>query len=426
MISQSEYRARRKKLMDSFADDGACIYLYGGPPVEEGVRFIPNAYFRYLTGITLPDVSMLLLPGDGEYVLFAPEPTLHEAVWTGKKPTHGELKERFGADAVYGRDKILEFVRKNKGALHSIPGASRPFARFSHARLRSELLEARLRKSPAEIREIEKSVTAASEAVTEAMKATPSASREGEIAALIKYVYERKGGRASFPPIATMEGAVLHETWTDRPLKKNRLLLVDTGAAFEYGCDISRTWPVGGRFTAVQKAIYEIVLRAKNEAIGAIREGVKFRDVHFVAVKVIIDGLVQEKILKGNPEDILSSGAYRLFFPHGLGHTFGLPGDGRHIHGNGTSLARGMPEGYVTTVEPGIYFNATLEAPVAYGKHREFVNLGKARKLMKSVSGIRIEDDVLVAKKGSRILGPPIPETVDEIVDLVGMPPGMK
>jgi Xaa-Pro aminopeptidase len=406
--------------MASFEDSKASIYLWSGPPVEEGTRFVPNSFFRYLTGIDGPDVSMLLLPRERKFVLFAAEPKLLEAVWSGPKPTHGEWKERFGADAVHPLEKIKSVVSKRRGGLHSLPGASKPFARYSHARLKRELVEARLRKSPAEIREIEKSVAVVAEGLAEAMGITRSAKRENEIAARLKYVYERNGARCGFPPIATQNGAVLHETWTDRPLKRGRLLLVDTGAVFEYGSDISRTWPVSGRFTATQKALYEIVLRAKNECIAMIRPGVKFADVHRRSGAVIAEGLQQEGILRGSLDAILENGAFRLFYPHGLGHTFGLPGDAEAVHRMKTSLADGMPPGYVVTVEPGIYFNAFLDHPVAYRRHKEFIRLGRARKLMKSVSGIRIEDDVLVTKKGHRVLGPGIPETASDIEAAVG------
>ncbi|MHC4777210.1 MAG: aminopeptidase P family protein [Planctomycetota bacterium] len=419
MIPQTEYVKRREKLMASFEDTKGAIYLYGGPPVEEGIRFIPSAFFRYLTGIDIPDVSVLLIPKERKTILFAPERTVLESVWGGWNLPRGELKERFGADQVLGTDKVRKVVSKFRGRLHSLPGCSKPFARYSHSRLRSDLLEARLRKSTAEVREIEKSVSLVAEAIIEALKATAESKRENEIAALIKYVYERNGGRCSFPPIATTTGAILHETWNQRVLERNRLLLVDTGATFEYASDISRTWPVKGTFTGEQKAVYEIVLRAKNESTTMIRGGVKFRDVHFAAAKIIAEGLRQEGILKGELDGILENGAYRLFFPHGLGHTFGLAGDAKDIHGGKTSLAKGMPAGYVVTVEPGIYFNAFLDAPEVYGKHKDFIRMGKARKLKKSISGIRLEDDVVVTKKGYRVLGPPIPETVEEIEALL-------
>ncbi|HPG34175.1 MAG TPA: M24 family metallopeptidase, partial [Lentimicrobium sp.] len=200
-----------------------------------------------------------------------------------------------------------------------------------------------------------------------------------------------------------------------------------------YCSDITRTVPVGGKFSPRQKEIYEIVLKANTDAIAAIKPGVTYREIHLLAARVIAQGLKDAGLMKGDVDEAVKQGAHAMFFPHGLGHMLGmdvhdLEGVGENFVGYddevkrsdqfGTAFlrfGRRLQPGFVLTVEPGIYFiPALIDQWKAEGKFTEFINYEKVESY-KDFGGIRIEDDVLVTEKGFRVLGKPIPKTVEDI-----------
>jgi Xaa-Pro aminopeptidase len=213
------------------------------------------------------------------------------------------------------------------------------------------------------------------------------------------------------------------------------MLVVDAGAETELhnASDITRTTPVGGKFSQIQKEIYEIVLKASTDCIAAARPSVSNRDIHLLASRVIAAGLKDVGLLKGNTEDAVTSGAHALFFPHGIGHMLGLDvhdmeGLGENNIGYNDEIIRSdqfglaylrfalpFKPGHVFTVEPGCYFIPELISKwKGEGKFKEFINYSSIEKYM-SIGGIRIEDNVLITEKGHKILGKPIPKTVKEI-----------
>jgi Xaa-Pro aminopeptidase len=213
------------------------------------------------------------------------------------------------------------------------------------------------------------------------------------------------------------------------------MLVIDSGAEslLHYSSDITRTIPVGGKFNPGQKAIYEIVLKANMKAIEAIKPGILYRDIHFLAAKTITLGLKELGIMKGDVNDAVVNGAHALFFPHGLGHMMGLDVHdmedlGENYVGYDTTvsrseqfglaflrLARKLQPGFVLTVEPGIYFIPELiDQWKAEKKFSNFINYMKIDDYMET-GGIRIEDDILVTKNGYRVLGKPIPKTIPDI-----------
>jgi len=209
----------------------------------------------------------------------------------------------------------------------------------------------------------------------------------------------------------------------------------DPGAEsrLHYAGDITRTFPVDGRFTLKQKEIYEIVLKAQLAAIAAIRPGVMYRDVHLAAARIIADGLKSIGILKGDIDDAVTEGVHALFFPHGIGHMLGLDvhdmedlgedyvGYDENIQRKGQfglaylRLARELKPGFVVTVEPGLYFIPALITKWQHeNKFNEFINYAEVERY-KDFGGVRIEDDVLVTDKSHRVLGKPIPKTINEV-----------
>jgi len=266
------------------------------------------------------------------------------------------------------------------------------------------------------------------------MAAAKPGRRESELAAIIQAVALSRDRQQAFTPIVTVRGEVLHNHSYDGVLARGQLLLNDSGAESRryYASDITRTCPVGSRFTGLQAEIYRIVLHMQLEAIRVIRPGISYREVHLHACRVLAEDLCAMGLMRGNPESAVEAGAHAVFFPHGIGHMMGLDVHDMEDLGdivgyvkrqkrsgqfglNFLRLSRPLEPGFVLTVEPGIYFIPALIDRWAHeGKYREFVNYGKLRSFRK-FGGIRIEDDVLVTATGSRVLGPGIPKTVQEV-----------
>jgi Xaa-Pro aminopeptidase len=243
------------------------------------------------------------------------------------------------------------------------------------------------------------------------------------------------GMHLAFPPIVTVNGQTLHMHEHDNLLVKGRLLVCDCGAEAPsgYASDITRSVPVGGKFSARQKDVYEIVLAGQESAIKAIKPGVNFKDIHLQTARIMAEGLKDLGLMKGDMAEAVGAGAHALFFPHGLGHNIGLDVHDMEDYGENhvgygekverskqfglayLRMARELKPGYALTVEPGLYFIPALVALwKKEKKHREFIAYDAVEKFL-DFGGARIEDDVLVTEKGRRVLGPPIPKTVADI-----------
>jgi len=249
-----------------------------------------------------------------------------------------------------------------------------------------------------------------------------------------------QGGPVSFPIILSINGQTLHNHYHGNTLVEGRMMVADAGAetTMHYASDITRTVPVGGKFNQRQKDIYQIVLDANMHSIEAIAPGKSYREVHLLAAKVIASGLKDLGLMKGDLDAAVAQGAHALFFPHGLGHMMGL--DVHDMEGLGENyvgydeeikrsdqfglaflrLGRKLQPGFVLTDEPGIYFIPELiDQWKAENKLAEFINYDKVE-TFKDFGGIRIEDDILVTDNGFKVLGRPIPKTVNEVEELMG------
>jgi len=239
----------------------------------------------------------------------------------------------------------------------------------------------------------------------------------------------------SYPVILTVNGQTLHNHHHHNQLKSGQLVLGDFGAETSmcYAGDITRTFPVDKKFTEKQKEIYNIVLKAEIDCIEALKPGIAYRDVHLQAAKIITDGLKDLGIMKGDTDEAVAAGAHALFMPHGLGHMIGL--DVHDMEDLGEEnvgyddkykkstqfglkylrLGKELEAGFVLTVEPGIYFIPELiDRWRAENKFTDFLNYDKIE-TYKDFSGIRIEDDIAITEDGYRILGNPIPKTIEEV-----------
>jgi Xaa-Pro aminopeptidase len=389
----------------------------------------------------------------GKDSLFGNDFDIDDIIWMGPQPTVKDLAMKCGITDTSPSPKLEEIIREalsKKRKVHFLP----PYRGESKMILGSLLKEnpcqmktlasndlikavvaLRAIKEKVEVDEIEKAVDIAYEMHVTAMKMCKPGVREQDIFGAIEGIALSKGSGTSFPIILSINGQTLHNHAHGNLLKKGKMMVTDAGAEtnLHYASDITRTTPVGGKFTSQQKEIYEIVLRANVEAIKVTGPGKTNRDTHFLACSMIASGLSDIGLMKGDADEAVKKGAHALFMPHGIGHMMGLDvhdmeSVGENYIGYSNDVKRSdqfglaylrfaLPylTGHVFTIEPGIYFIPELiERWKAEGKFREFINYSKLEKYM-TVGGIRIEDNILITEKGHRVLGKPIPKTVREI-----------
>lgn len=293
----------------------------------------------------------------------------------------------------------------------------------------------RIIKEAIEIEEIEKAVNISWEMHVTAMKMCRAGIKEQEIFGVIEGIAWSKGAGPAFPVILSINGQTLHNHAHNNILTEGRMMITDAGAEslLHYASDITRTTPVGGKFDSRQRDIYEVVLRANNLAIGEAKPGKSFRQIHIDACKAIAQGMKELGLMKGDTEEAVMQGAHALFMPHGLGHMLGLDvhdmeGLGENYVGYndrtkrsdqfGLSFLRFALEckpGHVITIEPGCYFIPQLiDQWKSEGKFKEYICYDRLE-LYRDFGGIRIEDNIAITETGCRLLGRPIPKTVEEI-----------
>ena len=400
-------------------------------------RFRPDSDFWYLTGFGEPESVLVLLPATGaasaaRSVLFLREKKRDEEVWNGLRLGVEAAPAALGVDAAYpigelwtrlaellkGYERIvyrsgLDEARDRN--LLALLGKLRAMVR-SEAPLPMELLdpapllhEQRLFKTEPEIALMRKAASITAEAHTAAMRETRVGMRENEIDALLTYTFLRRGasGAAYGNIVAGGKNAcILHYHENDRPLRDGELLLIDAGAEFDcYASDVTRTFPINGRFSPEQRELYELVLEAQLAAIEHVRPGNTFLSVHEVAVRVLSAGLARLGLLPGTPAEIEKSESYKRFYMHRTGHWLGLD-----VHDCGAYVIAGrsreMQPGQVLTVEPGLYI-----APDDESVEPRWRGIG-----------IRIEDDLLVCAGGHEVLTEAIPKRVDELESVCARP----
>jgi Xaa-Pro aminopeptidase len=298
----------------------------------------------------------------------------------------------------------------------------------------------RAHKTPEELAEMERAVDISGAMHVAVMKAAAAGKKEAELAGIAAGIATGMGGALAYGIIMSINGQVLHNHHHYNTLQPGQLLLGDHGAetAMHYAGDLTRTCPVDKRFTQRQKDVYNVVLDAEVSAIASLRPGLTYKEVHLAAARRMAEGLKSLGLMKGDLDEAVAQGAHTLFFPHGLGHMIGLDVHDMEDLGEqyvgysddvqrsmqfGTAylrLGRALEPGFVLTVEPGLYFIPELmDQWEAEGKFTDFINYG-ALKDWRSFGGIRIEDNVLITKDGHKVLGRPVPKTVEEVEALRG------
>jgi Xaa-Pro aminopeptidase len=423
-MRKDEFGRRRRHLMKMMGKGGIAIL----PAVPEKARngdvhydYRPDSDFFYLTGFGEPEAVAVLIPGrpQAEYVLFVRDRDPERETWDGKRAGPDGATRDFGADDAFpitDIDDILpglmencsrvyytmglhqEFDQRVIGWVNGLKAQSRTgkqppqeFVALDHL-----LHDMRLFKTRPEMDAMRQSARIAVAAHKRAMRFARPGRKEYEVMAELLHEFRRNDADISYHPIVGggANACILHYRENADELKDGDLLLIDAGCEFElYASDITRTFPVNGRFTPAQRAIYEVVLEAQHAAIAKTRAGNHWNDPHDAAVRAITQGLVKLGILKGKVPALIKEGAYRRFFMHRTGHWLGMD-----VHDVGDYRIgdqwRVLEPGMVLTVEPGIYIPAG-----AKGVAKRWWNIG-----------VRIEDDVAVTADGNEVLTGALPK----------------
>lgn len=446
------YVNRRRQLATAIGDglillpgNVECAFNYLGNPYP----FRQDSSFLYYGGLDLPGLALVIDAASGESILYGRESTMEDTVWIGPQPSLASLAEAVGINRVLPPDQL---PTKLKGAkVHYLPSTrgdntlrlaewlNRPPADVQKSVSEALILAVVGQRSIKSIEEIEEMVWAVSlsgRMHVAVMREAEEGMLESELSSIVRGMCEAEQVTPAYGIILSTDGQTLHNHYHGNELQSGQLVLGDFGSEslMHYAGDITRTFPVDRFFTEQQRDIYSIVLEAEEKAIQACKPGVRYRDIHLLAARIIASGLKEVGLMQGDVDEAVAAGAHALFFPHGLGHMIGL--DVHDMEGLGENyvgyagelarsdqfglaylrLARTLQPGFVLTVEPGIYFIPELiEQWQKEGLHKQFINY-KALEGYRDFGGIRIEDNVLIdADHGRVILGEPIPKTIAEI-----------
>ena len=433
-LPRAEFARRRRRLLGLLESNSIAII----PAARASIRsrdteypFRQDSDFHYLTGFDEPDALAVLMPGrdHGEFLLFCHDRDAQEELWNGSRAGTEGACERFGADDAFPLadiDDILPGLIEGRGRVYYSMGRSPEFdaqilAWVNSIRSKVDagavppgeftdldhlLHELRLFKSAGEQRQMRHAAAITVAAHRRALRQCRAGMFEYQLEAEIQYEFARQGARqAAYPAIVAggRNACIMHYTANAARLRSGDLVLIDAGCEFRgYAADVTRSFPVNGRFSTRQRALYDVVLAAQRAALEHIHPGACWDDAHRASVEVITSGLVDLGLLRGNVSSLIRRGAYREFYMHRVGHWLGLD-----VHDVGDYRPGGawrqLEPGMVVTVEPGIYVPANNErVPRAW------------RGL-----GIRIEDDVLITEGGHEVLSADLPTEPDALEALM-------
>ncbi len=428
----AELARRRRALMRTMGNDSVAILPAALPATrsrDSEYRYRQDSDFNYLTGFGEPEALAVLVPGRkaGQYLLFCRERDPDKETWHGRRVGVERAPQMLGADDAFpigdiddilpgllegrrkvyhtlGRDpdfdaRVLGWVARARSAKHRSAGDPDTFVSLDY-----HLHEMRLKKSRAELAVMRRAARITAAGHARAMRAARPGMREHELEAELAHEYVREGADHAFLPIVGggANACILHYTENASVLDEGELVLIDSGAEYRgYAGDITRTFPVGGRFSDTQRELYGIVLQANLAAIDAVRPGAHWNAPHEAALRVLVRGLRDLGVLKGTPAQLLKDEAYKPYYMHKTGHWLGLD-----VHDVGEyKIAddwRELEPGMVLTVEPGLY-------------------LGDQRRVPKRLRnmGIRIEDNVVVTADGHEVITGDVPKDIDGIEALM-------
>ena len=445
---------QRRALLKKNIGSGVLLFLGND---EQGLHYEDNTFryrqdstFLYYFGLSFAGLSAIIDIDEDKEIIFGDELTIDHIVWMGTQPTLKEKSGRVGITEVMPSAEIMNYLHKavRKGqTVHYLPPyraehklklmewlgipparqeGSVPFIRA--------IVAQRSYKSAEEVEEIEKACNVTADMHITAMKVLRPGMYEYEVVAEMNRVAESNNCELSFATIATVNGQTLHNHYHGNKVKPGDLFLIDAGAEVEsgYAGDMSSTVPADKTFTPRQRAVYEIQNAMHLEAVKALCPGIPYMDVYDLSARVMVEGMKELGLMKGNAEDAVREGAHALFYPHGLGHMMGLDVHDMENLGEIWVGYNGQPKstqfgrksqrlaiplelGFVHTVEPGIYFIPELiDLWKGEKKFKDFINYDKVEEY-RNFGGIRNEEDYLITETGARRLGKKIPLTPEEV-----------
>jgi len=434
------YAIRRARVLAQMHEHGGGVAIIPTAPevmrnADADYPYRHDSYFYYLTGFTEPEATLILIAGDRDQaILFCREKNQEREIWDGYRYGPTAAKEHFGFDSAYPIETINTELPKLMGNVHALfyalgsshtldaqlqtwlhsvraqarAGVTAPSKAID---IRVLLNEMRLIKDDHEIAIMQRAANISALAHARAMRTSKAGLREYHLEAELLHEFRSHGSQ--FPAYTSIVAAgpnacVLHYRAGDTELRDGDLVLIDAGCELDsYASDITRTFPVNGKFSGPQKALYEIVLSSQAAAIAATAPGKRFTDGHDAALKVLAQGMLDTGLLDknkvGSLDDVINNSDYRQFYMHRTGHWLGMDvhdvGDYRdHVPEGNQKPSRTLAPGMVLTIEPGLYVRPAAGVP------EQFWNIG-----------IRIEDDALVTATGCDILTHKAPKTIAEI-----------
>jgi Xaa-Pro aminopeptidase len=466
MPDHAHHRRRRAEFLAAI--DGPVLLMAGGwlsrnyPANWHPYR--ADSTFLFFFADPEPNAAALFDPKDKSVTLFLDERTAADALWHGPVPSFADVKKSVRVTAVANRADLAKVVAKKVGrrqvrslavaepnataAAKAITGEDLAFhdvARIGDPELVKTIARLRNHRHPDELAEMRQAAAVTREAHTVAMARTRLGIFEQELVGHVEGTFARHGCVPAYNTILSVRGEVLHNHAHDNLLRETDLVLLDAGAERRSGycADVTRTWPVSGRFTPEARDVYDVVLAAEEAAIAAVKPGVRYRELHRIACRVLADGLVQIGLMRGNADALVESGAHALFFPHGVGHLLGI--DVHDMEAFGDQIAYGpgrtrsdqfgtaylrldldLEAGMCFTIEPGIYFVPAILRDAAFKKKwKGQVDFKRAEKFLtmnslRGFGGIRIEDDVVCTESGHEVLTAAVPKERLAVEALVG------
>ena len=455
MFKVQTYLNRRHNLKTRI-DSGVAVFMGND---ESPMNYADNTYhfrqdssFLYYFGLNTAGLTGIVDVDEGKDYIFGNDATVEDFVWMGYQPALKDQAQKAGIENTGSIPDLEKFLKEavTKGRIiHLLP----PYRAENKIKLfhwldinpketrkatSIELIKAvvaqREIKSDEELLEIEKAVNTTVDMHVTAMRMVRPGIVESEIAAKVQEIATKDGGNISFPIIATIHGETLHNPYHGNQLKDGDMFLLDCGAetAMGYAGDLSSTMPVSTSFTERQKEIYNITLASHNATIEMLKPGIPFKDIYYQACRIIVDGMKDLDLMKGDTEEAIQLGAHAMFFPCGLGHQMGLDihdmedlgeeyvgYDGKpksqQFGIKSLRLAKPLVAGMVLTIEPGIYFIPSLiDMWKAEKRFTDFINYDKLE-TYKDFGGIRNEENFVITADGYKLIGKNKPKTIEDV-----------
>ncbi|MGK7932656.1 MAG: aminopeptidase P N-terminal domain-containing protein [Microcystaceae cyanobacterium] len=430
-ITQEEYRQRRETLMDKIGQGTAIFRSAPTAVMHNDVEYVfrQDSDFYYLTGFNEPEAVAILAPHHTEhrFILFVQPKDTEKETWTGYRCGVEKAKEYYGADEAYPitelEEKLPQYLTKANRLYYHF-GRDDMFNKLIIRHWQRLLLTyhkrgtgpqgiddtkfilhpMRMVKSQAELALMDKAIDISIKAHNHARNFAQVGHYEYQIQAEMEHIFRKEGGLGPAYPsiVAAGENAcILHYIENNQQIKENDLILIDAGCSYDYyNGDITRTFPISGKFTPEQKTIYDLVLEAQQQAIKSVQPGKPYNEFHDTAVSVLVDGLLELKLLVGDKEEIIKEEKYKPFYMHRTGHWLGLDVHDAGLYKWGEETWQALQPNHVVTVEPGIYIAPNIK-PVE--------GQPEVPECWRGI-GIRIEDDVLVTETGNKVLTEAVPK----------------